>query len=440
MRVLTPLYLLYALTIIAVYGVRKRMLVVAVLGAAVLLVPVSVMAGIGIGQAVYIFCVMMAGAILIRTAQRLVGLYGEYTERSIEEKGKLNALLDGEKKDLFAQHKLLDEKSFMIGKVYEIIKAMSGLLRCDEIVYLFSVFINEHFYFTRCRLFIFDQEKETGSLKTSYMIRKGTVRPEDCGVGSLSPWLQGILDYIKKRKYRETITLDDALHAEYGIPRDVKRLDLIPLTVENRMVAAIAVEDLEEAQVEYVMLLVSQLGMELKTALLYAEVERRSVLDGLTGIYLRRYFLDRTVEEMQRSERMKLKFSILMLDIDKFKKCNDTYGHMVGDMVLRVIAQTIKESIRELDLVARYGGEEFSVILPDTGEHGALYVSERIRAAIEAKTITAYDETVKVTVSIGISIYPDHGSTINQLLSEADSALYLSKQKGRNRVTLFKAG
>ncbi len=194
-------------------------------------------------------------------------------------------------------------------------------------------------------------------------------------------------------------------------------------------------KDLKMEYREYSSILDSQLALQLKKVSLYESVEKLSITDGLTEIYLRRYFIDRLSEEIERSRRLKLKFSILMVDIDHFKRCNDVYGHMVGDVALREIASIIKGNVREIDLVARHGGEEFTVLLPETGKDGALHVAERIRKTCEDRLISAYDENLKFTVSIGISVYPLDAKNTKPLIEKADKAMYRSKQEGRNRVS-----
>jgi len=159
-----------------------------------------------------------------------------------------------------------------------------------------------------------------------------------------------------------------------------------------------------------------------------------AITDSLTGVSSRRYLMERFSEEIERSRKFKYNFSFLMVDIDHFKDYNDRYGHLVGDAILREVSKSIKENIRQIDLVGRYGGEEFSVILTETDKEGARLAAERIRQAIENKHIRIYDEDLRVTISIGVSIFPDDAYEARQLIEKADQALYQAKQAGRNRV------
>lgn len=170
---------------------------------------------------------------------------------------------------------------------------------------------------------------------------------------------------------------------------------------------------------------------------LYQQVLHLSIIDSLTGIYLRRHFLIRCSEEIARAKKYRLSLSLLMLDIDHFKEVNDQYGHLVGDAVLKEIANVIVSNLREIDLPARYGGEEFIIALIDTSKDIAELVAERIRKAIEAMEIRAYDELIKTTISIGISTFPGDGDSSEGLIESADRALYQAKQAGRNRVVLY---
>ncbi|MBU1862778.1 MAG: alpha/beta fold hydrolase [Candidatus Omnitrophica bacterium] len=163
-------------------------------------------------------------------------------------------------------------------------------------------------------------------------------------------------------------------------------------------------------------------------------VERLIIKDRLTGVYNRRYFDEQLERELQRGYRNEKPVALLMIDIDNFKNVNDTWGHRTGDKVLRHVAQVIQECIQRtnIDSVSRYGGEEFAVILPDTDAYGAQEVANRIRQRVEE---TAFLDNHPVTVSIGFSVFPHFAAAAKDLIEQADQALLLSKETGRNRIT-----
>ncbi len=180
-----------------------------------------------------------------------------------------------------------------------------------------------------------------------------------------------------------------------------------------------------------------QFLLGIKRAILYQKVQELAITDNLSGVFSRRYYLERFIEEVERSHKFNYSFSCLMIDIDHFKDYNDHYGHLVGDAILRELSKTIKENIRQIDLIGRYGGEEFSIILTETDKEQAKFAAERIRQSVESKFIRVYDENLRVTVSIGISTFPGDGADMGSLIDNADSALYYAKQTGRNKVAVF---
>lgn len=166
-----------------------------------------------------------------------------------------------------------------------------------------------------------------------------------------------------------------------------------------------------------------------------AELKKLATMDGLTGVYNRREFNSRLLHELERSQRYEHPCSLVMMDIDYFKKLNDTHGHQAGDEALRVVASVLKNSVRPVDQVARYGGEEFGVILPETTQDDAMAAAERLRLAIANHAISiAADHTINVTVSIGVATFPENATSEEELISAADQALYNAKHSGRNRV------
>jgi diguanylate cyclase (GGDEF)-like protein len=168
-----------------------------------------------------------------------------------------------------------------------------------------------------------------------------------------------------------------------------------------------------------------------------AELERLSVTDELTGLANRRRLTTELEREVHRSGRHGRAFAVLMLDIDRFKDFNDSYGHPAGDAVLKRLAHILRDSARDVDTVARYGGDEFLVMAPETGAAGAVLVAERIRTSMARERFTpdAGSAEISVTVSIGYAVFPEHGRTPEAMIEAADQALYRSKEGARNRVT-----
>jgi diguanylate cyclase (GGDEF)-like protein len=161
----------------------------------------------------------------------------------------------------------------------------------------------------------------------------------------------------------------------------------------------------------------------------------QSMTDPLTGLLNRRSYLDLSGKEETRARRHGNPFSVLMLDIDHFKKINDTYGHPVGDLAIKALAAVCSSALRPHDILARYGGEEFVLTLPHTPAEGARTVAERIREAVEQTTVSSENGVVRFTVSIGVSTY-SNGESFDHIVERADKALYISKEGGRNRVTV----
>jgi diguanylate cyclase (GGDEF)-like protein len=187
--------------------------------------------------------------------------------------------------------------------------------------------------------------------------------------------------------------------------------------------------------------LLESLALQIAAALQNAHLYELAMVDGLTGLFVRRYFDARIEEEIERSKRYGTPFSVVMVDVDDFKKLNDEHGHLIGDRVLRSIGQTIKSQMRGVDTAARYGGEEIALILPRTEMVSAYSVGERIRAAIAEQRVTTDSDPPKVlgiTASFGIASYPESGATSGEdLVRRADRALYRAKKTGKNRVELF---
>ncbi len=169
---------------------------------------------------------------------------------------------------------------------------------------------------------------------------------------------------------------------------------------------------------------------------MFEKMERMATTDGLTGLTNHRTFQDRAAEALQRSIRYKKPLGLILTDIDHFKNVNDTYGHPVGDEVIRQVSAVLKQQARTTDVVARYGGEEFAVVMEETDAQGGLMVAERIRQAVQKIVVQTEMGPLKVTISLGVSSYPTHGHEKHILIERADQALYTAKHSGRNRAVI----
>ncbi len=164
------------------------------------------------------------------------------------------------------------------------------------------------------------------------------------------------------------------------------------------------------------------------------EVQRLAITDSLTGLHNRRHLLELARHEIRRARRYQLPMSVFMLDIDEFKRVNDTYGHAVGDQVLQGVVECCRQELRGVDVIGRYGGDEFAAVLPEAGLHVACQVAERLRKSIAQKPLDTKSGQVTVTVSLGVAGLDDEHLAPETLFDRADQALYVAKQSGRNRV------
>ena len=166
-----------------------------------------------------------------------------------------------------------------------------------------------------------------------------------------------------------------------------------------------------------------------ENSILYRKTEALAVQDGLTGLFIRRYFIERLDEEIKRAKQSDAVFSYLMIDIDHFKDCNDTHGHLFGDKVLKLLGEFLKDSLRDVDIIGRYGGEEFAIVLPNTNMNGAKFVAERIRDSFSKLVISVNEnETMKLTLSIGGVEYKKT-MKLTEVMNKADKALYYSVER-----------
>lgn len=215
---------------------------------------------------------------------------------------------------------------------------------------------------------------------------------------------------------------------------------IVPFVSENNLLGGVVFyskEQIDYEQSPFYLMFKNELQALMKVKFLYSEIEILSVTDGLTSLYNRRLFEYNIEREFLRAKRYKNNLSLAILDIDLFKKVNDTYGHLYGDYVLKEVAKLMTKSFRKVDTIYRYGGEEFAVILPETPLEKAAIPAERLRKKIEQHEFVYNNIKSKITVSIGISTMNNLYENRKEIIDTADKALYHGKQTGRNKVVIY---
>jgi diguanylate cyclase (GGDEF)-like protein len=324
-----------------------------------------------------IFIVLYIIAIIFFDRRLLEGRY-LIIKNELELGKKSLESLARQERDILSKMMNLEAELSKIFALYEITKHIAKALKEDEALSIFKAEINQYLKFEDCKL----------------LNRQADISP--------------LKDYF-----------------------------IQDLNAGKRVMGSLAIKGLPEEDKERFNILAQQFALGLRRIRLYEKIEELAITDSLTHLFTRRYSLERLNEEFFRAVNQKLNLSFLMIDVDDFKSYNDKYGHQVGDVILKEIASVIKLSIREIDLLGRFGGEEFICILPETSKEGANFAAERIREAIEAKEIKAYDEVLKTTISIGLATFPNDASSPAELIDKSDWALYRAKKMGKNRVCSF---
>ncbi len=225
----------------------------------------------------------------------------------------------------------------------------------------------------------------------------------------------------------------------------------VPLIVQDRIIGMIALDSSQpdrftQDHARLASAFAAQVAIALENARLYEETRHLSITDSLTGIFNRRHFINLAQREFQRSRRYQRPLSLIMMDLDHFKKINDDHGHLVGDKVLRTVAKLCEKKLRESDIIGRYGGEEFLIMLPETPtcitgseqtEHDATAVAERLRQIVASTPTQTARGEISITISLGVAELSEDMDKLETLIDRADQALYQAKKSGRNRVVVL---
>jgi diguanylate cyclase (GGDEF)-like protein len=330
---------------------------------------------------------------------------------------------------------------------YESSQMFTTALKVTDVIDVLFQMIGRIAYVARCVAVTFNQERTVG------LVLRVAGNAAEIQEGMTFPLNDGIYSHVFHS--RQVVSINDLAQAPNTYyrffpdePRNpaFRAIIVLPITDDhNQCRGVVSIESVNPHQYfgeieRVIQTLVGNASVAWERAQLYQEMERLATTDGLTGLSNHRTFQDALAKEVERTKRYNRPVSLLLLDIDHFKKFNDTYGHPVGDLVLKQISLCIRRSIRTSDLPARYGGEEFVVVIPETDGAGAMITAERIRSTIEGHLIVSGQNQLHVTVSIGCAGMPQSAVTQKDLIKCADKALYYGKEHGRNQATMYQKG
>jgi diguanylate cyclase (GGDEF)-like protein len=323
---------------------------------------------------------------------------------------------------------------FDLNTMLEIGKTLNASLSLRDVLDIVVLTCSGHFHASDVHLLL--PEERGGQVFFNY-----PPDGEDIEIGSSHPFMQLLKDN-QGVLHTEALKEVPDLKAMYGrLQRDGIEL-IVPLRFKYQINGILCLgkkvkefgRKYSQEEIGYIDIIAGFASVAIENARLY----EMATLDRKTGLYNHGFFQNRLVEEMERAERYKTDLSLMILDLDHFKKVNDTHGHVVGDEVLIQTAHTIKDQVRTFDIPARFGGEEFTVILPETDGEKSCIVAERLRKAVEKQSFTSSKGSFSVTASIGVTTFRHSVSLTEDVFIEyADRALYNAKKSGRNRVVQF---
>jgi len=360
----------------------------------------------------------------------------EEQERLREELGRL---ID-ENLRLEEANRKLNERLIELYILYQLTRQLSLTLNLEEIFERAMSLLQEMLQLDEYSLMLFNPE--TGYLEiqasqgiSDEVLTKARVKPGEGLSGKVAGRGKPILvadlsqskDYVyyPKSRYKKGSYLGIPLFA-----RDGRLLGV--MNFHHPEPGGFSEQDLKLYQA-----VSEQIAISLDNALAYQNTKELTNRDELTKLYNRRYFFERLEKEVERAKRYQRRLSLLMIDIDHFKNYNDTFGHLLGDEILKQLARLLEGRLRKVDVVARYGGEEFLVLLPETEKRNALRVGEKLRKAVEKHNFHSQRPELgkgKITITVGVSSFPEDSESAYELLDLADKAMYYGKAQGRNQV------
>ncbi len=359
----------------------------------------------------------------------------EIVPTSQDEIGELTGTFDEMRINLRNTKRELEYHISQLSTLYEVGKAISSVLDFVQLQHIILERVAKELKAEKGSLMLLDDAERTLTIGSSFGLSEEIKKETKVGIG------EPVAGWVVETGQPLFVQDVESDHAFLAIKKsNITRGTLmsVPLKAKDKILGVLNISrvtpnSFSKNDFELFVNLANQAAIAIENARLY----RYAVTDEMTKLYNHRYFQQRLDEELQRADRYESQVSLIILDVDHFKRFNDTYGHPEGDRVLKTVSRLIEKGVREVDIPARYGGEEFVVICPEKEGEGAMVPANRIRTTIETYDFRINGVHVPITVSLGIATYPDHARNKQDLIVLADTALYYSKETGRNRATLY---
>lgn len=374
--------------------------------------------------------------IKIETGDEIEALGTEFGNMALSLKERRDEV-QGHLEKLAKANRQLDQNILQLYALYSISKSLSATIEMEKLLSRVVEEVSQALKLHRINVMLVSEDR-------TYLHIASGIGVNDAAREARFKSGEGIYGWIAMTGNAEVIN-DLQAHPRFkpmeGLDDDAGSMVCAPFKGRGQVIGVINAyrlngEVFDEASYELLVAAAGQIGMALENARLFEETKTLAITDGMTSLYNYRYFTERLNEEVERAKRYKRELSLIMLDIDFFKQYNDAHGHPEGDWLLRALSGILKGVMRNSDIIARYGGEEFVVILPETNKDMAVSAAEKLRKAVETKDFEGGETQPggRVTISIGVASYSEELKTADELVKNADNALYRAKEEGKNRV------
>ncbi len=355
----------------------------------------------------------------------------------------MKAKIERQKKIIEEKNQELKKKVEKLSLMFDISHSFSSSLEMDEVLQNICTMVGERLGYDEFAILLLDDEGKNLVVKATYGFQNAAqLQDMTFAIG------EGISGIVAKTK--EPILIKDTSQDERYLHYKGKQIMdgsflSIPMIYNEELLGVLnfskyGIDAFTPTEIDFLKSIANQAAIAIKNAKFHEDLIKKSITDELTGIYNRRHFFTLFKNELMRAKRYHENLSILMIDIDHFKHYNDTNGHLMGDRVLKEVAQTLYRVLRTSDIIGRYGGEEFCVILPSTDADQAFITATKLKRAVENTPFEGGEKQPggKITISIGVSAYVEGSiDTETKMIDTADEALLIAKRRGRNRVISY---